>query len=50
MMLSELISDLNALYLEHGDLPCEDEYGNECDHPEFNNDDGACVLFSFSES
>lgn len=50
MMLSEMIRNLKQIQSEQGDLPCMDEYGNECDPPEFNDDDGACVLFSFSES
>jgi len=48
-MLSEFISNLVAIQGEHGDLPVENEYGHECDPPEFNDDDGACVLLSFEE-
>lgn len=49
MLATDLISKLQRLIEQHGDQVVMDEYGNVIDEPEWNNDDGACFLVSFSE-
>lgn len=40
MKASQLIEELQALINKHGDLECQDSYGERIDSPEFNTDDG----------
>jgi hypothetical protein len=50
MLATELVTKLTDLIHEHGNLPVMNEYGHEIDEPEFNDDDGACILISFDEA
>jgi hypothetical protein len=47
MKANELIKDLQRLVDIHGDLSVENEYGHVITAPEFNDDDGPCILVAF---
>jgi hypothetical protein len=49
MYASELIRKLTDAVAEYGDLPIENEYGHVLDTLEFNDDEGKCLLVSFSD-
>lgn len=49
MYATQLITALTELVKTYGDLPVMDEYGHVVDVPEFNDDDGRCILVSFDE-
>jgi hypothetical protein len=50
MLASGFIRAVQALISIHGDLPIQNEYGQDIDSPEFNTDEGPCILVSFYES
>lgn len=49
MNARELIDKLTDLVTTYGDLPVMNEYGHLIDAPEFNDDDGRCILVSFED-
>lgn len=49
MLATRFIELLQRVIEEHGDHEIQDEYGKYLDSPEFNDDDGPCILISLDD-